>query len=62
MPQTTWKQQDGWEEPPLGVLSVTTLAYPIMEITDCEALREKIVQPLLKVIEEEAKSSKAKAK
>lgn len=56
-PQKTGKpRKTGDPEPPASFLRVTTFAYPLMEITDCETLREKIVQPLLKLIEEEAKS------
>lgn len=62
-PQKTGKPiKKGEPEPPASFVRVTTFAYPLVEIADPEALREKIVLPLLKVIEEEAKGSKARAK
>jgi hypothetical protein len=54
-PQTRWKSEDGFEKPPAGIVRVTTFAYPLVEITDSEALKEKIVQPLLKVVEKEVR-------
>ena len=59
-PQKTWKPENGDEEPPAGVLRVTTFAYPLVDVADCAALKQKVVLPLLKLIEEEAKRSNAK--
>ncbi len=61
-PLETWKLEKGDEEPPEGIVRVTTFAYPIIEIGDCEALRHKVVEPLLKVIEQESKATRDRSK
>ncbi len=57
-PGNEWPKEQ-LDQIPAGLSKVTTLAYPLVKITDPEALREKIVKPLLKIIEGGAKGSKA---
>jgi hypothetical protein len=52
--QQAGQREEGDHDPTPGLLSVTTFAYPLVEITDCEALQKKIVKPLLNVIEQAA--------
>jgi hypothetical protein len=44
--------RDIWEDKKMeeGAIRLTTFAYPIEVITDSEALKEKIVQPLLEML------------
>jgi hypothetical protein len=39
-----------WDETPKGSVRVSTFAYPIAVVTDGEALKQKIVQPLLSLL------------
>jgi hypothetical protein len=60
-PHTTWDEEDH-DDLPAGIMSVTTFAIPLLEVTDCNALRERIVKPLLNLIEQQPKGGKGKGK
>jgi hypothetical protein len=55
-------REEGDHNPTPGLLSVRTFAYPLGEITDSDTLRDKIVEPLLRVIEQQAVGSVRKGK
>lgn len=60
-PHVMWPENDR-EDLPDAIESVTTLAYPLTDITGSEALGEKIVKPLLNLVGQHSASGKTREK
>ena len=53
-PRKTWKPRWDHLKPPAGIVKVTTFAHPLTDIVNSEALKAKVVRPLLDVLRNEA--------